>query len=136
MQKVQPAKNNFDMNFLNSFDKPIGGNAAATTTASPAVAQPVKIEVQAEDVTEIDPTSNLDSELDTTEIDIEDETPVSRTIKATQIVVRTTEKEREALKAYFMKHGVSLSKGIKIAIKYLEQQEKKGLVHFSDIGLY
>ena len=137
MQKVQPAKNNLDMDFLNSFNKPIGGNAAATTTtASPAVAQPVKIEVQAEEVTEIDPTSNLDSELDTTEIDIEDETPVSRTIKATQIVVRTTEKEREALKAYFMKHGVSLSKGIKIAIKYLEQQEKKGLVHFSDIGLY
>ena len=137
MQKVQPAKNNLDMDFLNSFNKPIGGNTAATTTtASPAVAQPVKIEVQAEDVTEIDPTSNLDSEFDTTEIDIEDEAPVSRTIKATQIVVRTTEKEREALKAYFMKHGVSLSKGIKIAIKYLEQQEKKGLVHFSDIGLY
>ena len=137
MQKVQPAKNNLDMDFLNSFNKPIGGNASATTTtASPAVAQPVKIEVQAEDVTEIDPTSNLDSEFDTTEIDIEDEAPVSRTIKATQIVVRTTEKEREALKAYFMKHGVSLSKGIKIAIKYLEQQEKKGLVHFSDIGLY
>ncbi len=137
MQKVQPAKNNLDMDFLNSFNKPIGGNAASTTTtASPAAAQPVKIEVQAEDVTEIDPTSNLDSEFDTTEIDIEDEVPVSRTIKATQIVVRTTEKEREALKAYFMKHGVSLSKGIKIAIKYLEQQEKKGLVHFSDIGLY
>ena len=137
MQKVQPAKNNLDMDFLNSFNKPIGGNAAATTTtASPAEAQPVKIEVQAEDVTEIDPTSNLDSEFDTTEIDIEDEAPVSRTIKATQIVVRTTEKERETLKAYFMKHGVSLSKGIKIAIKYLEQQEKKGLVHFSDIGLY
>lgn len=127
MQKVQPAKNNFDMDFLNSFDKPIGGNAS--TTSSHAVAQ-------AEDVTEIDPTSNLDSEFDTTEIDIEDEVPVSRTIKATQIVVRTTEKERETLKAYFMKHGVSLSKGIKIAIKYLEQQEKKGLVHFSDIGLY
>ena len=137
MQKVQPAKNNFDMDFLNSFNKPIGGNASATTTtASSAVAQPVKIEVQAENVTEIDPTSNLDSEFDTTEIDIEDEVPVSRTIKATQIVVRTTEKERETLKAYFMKHGVSLSKGIKIAIKYLEQQEKKGLVHFSDIGLY
>ena len=127
MQKVQPAKNNLDMDFLNSFDKPIGGNAS--TTASHAVAQ-------AENVTEIDPTSNLDSEFDTAEIDIEDEAPVSRTIKATQIVVRTTEKEREALKAYFMKHGVSLSKGIKIAIKYLEQQEKKGLVHFSDIGLY
>ena len=136
MQKVQPAKNNLDMDFLNSFNKPIGGNTAATTTTALAAAQPVKNEVQAKDVTEIDPTSNLDSEFDTTEIDIEDEVPVSRTIKATQIVVRTTEKEREALKAYFMKHGVSLSKGIKIAIKYLEQQEKKGLVHFSDIGLY
>ena len=116
MQKVQPAKNNFDMDFLNSFDKPLGGNAGTT-----AETQTVKTENQAEDVTEID---------------IDDETPVSRTIKVTQIVVRTTEKERESLKAYFMKHGLSLSKGIKIAIKYLEQQEKKGLVHFSDIGLY
>ena len=123
MQKVQPAKNTFDMDFLNAFDKPIGG--AASTATSPTASQPVKIETKAEPVTEIDPTSSM-----------EDEIPVSRAIKATQIVVRTTEKEREALKSYFMKHGVSLSKGIKIAIKYLEQQEKKGLVHFSDIGLY
>lgn len=128
MQKVQPAKNNFDMDFLNGFDKQIGGSTATT--------QQVKIEIPSENITEIDPTSSVDSEFDTAEIDIEDEVPVSRTIKATQIVVRTTEKERETLKAYFMKHGVSLSKGIKIAIKYLEQQEKKGLVHFSDIGLY
>ncbi len=135
MQKVQPAKNNFDMDFLNSFDKPIGGNAA-TTTESPASVQSVKKDFPAEAVTEIDPTAGIESEFDTSDISIEDEIPVSKTIKATQIVVRTTEKEREALKAYFMKHGVSLSKGIKIAIKYLEQQEKKGLVHFSDIGLY
>ena len=126
MQKVQPAKNTFDM--------PIGG--AASTATSPTASQPVKIETKAEPVTEIDPTSNMEDEFDSSEISIEDEIPVSRAIKATQIVVRTTEKEREALKSYFMKHGVSLSKGIKIAIKYLEQQEKKGLVHFSDIGLY
>ena len=111
MQKVQPAKNNFNMDFLNSFDKPIGGTVATTSPA--------------ENVTEIDPTSNINSEFESSEIDIEDEVPVSRAIKATQIVVRTTEKERESLKAYFMKHGVSLSKGIKIAIKYLEQQGKK-----------
>ena len=134
MQKVQPAKNTFDMDFLNAFDKPIGG--AASTATSPTASQPVKIEAKAEPVTEIDPTSSMEDEFDSSEISIEDEIPVSRTIKATQIVVRTTEKEREALKSYFMKHGVSLSKGIKIAIKYLEQQEKKGLVHFSDIGLY
>ena len=39
MQKVQPAKNNLDMDFLNSFNKPIGGTApaAAATPVQPAV---------------------------------------------------------------------------------------------------
>ena len=132
MQKVQPAKNNLDMDFLNSFNKPIGGTAPV---ASAAPVQPA-VNVHEETITEIDPTSNIESDFDTNDINIDDDVPVSKAIKATQIVVRTTEKEREQLKAYFMKHGVSLSKGIKIAIKYLEQQEKKGLVHFSDIGLY
>ena len=140
MQKVQPAKNSLDMDFLNSMNKPIGG--APVQQAAPVGTQAAAPVVEKEVETIIDPTE-MGADFDT-EIDIEDEvaeeeeTPVSvsRQIKATQIVVRTTEKEREALKAYFMKHGVSLSKGIKIAIKYLEQQEKKGLVHFSDIGLY
>lgn len=141
MQKVQPAKNSLNMDFLNSMNKPIGG--ASVQQAAP-VSAPVAAVEEKEPETIIDPIE-MGSGFDT-EIDIEDdvaeevEAPasvsVSRQIKATQIVVRTTEKEREALKAYFMKHGVSLSKGIKIAIKYLEQQEKKGLVHFSDIGLY
>lgn len=140
MQKVQPAKNSLDMDFLNSMNKPIGDSPVQQ--AAPVVTQAAAPVVEKEVETIIDPTE-MGADFDT-EIDIEDEvaeeeeTPVSvsRQIKATQIVVRTTEKEREALKAYFMKHGVSLSKGIKIAIKYLEQQEKKGLVHFSDIGLY
>ena len=138
MQKVQPAKNSLDMDFLNSMNKPIGGTPVQqATTVSAPVAAPVEV---AEPETIIDPiemSSDFDTEIDI-EDDVAEEAPVSvsRQIKATQIVVRTTEKEREALKAYFMKHGVSLSKGIKIAIKYLEQQEKKGLVHFSDIGLY
>ena len=135
MQKVQPAKNTLNMDFLSSFDKPIGGQAPAATIAQPVIAE-TPSSVATQTVTEIDPTSNIESDFDSADISIEDDVPVSKTIKATQIVVRTTEKEREALKAYFMKHGVSLSKGIKIAIKYLEQQEKKGLVHFSDIGLY
>ena len=141
MQKVQPAKNSLNMDFLNSMNKPIGGTPVQQATP---VSAPVATVEEKEPETIIDPIE-MSSDFDT-EIDIEDdvaeevEAPasvsVSRQIKATQIVVRTTEKEREALKAYFMKHGVSLSKGIKIAIKYLEQQEKKGLVHFSDIGLY
>lgn len=141
MQKVQPAKNSLNMDFLNSMNKPIGG---ATVQQAAPVSTPIHPVEEKEPETIIDPIE-MSSGFDT-EIDIEDdgaeevEAPasvsVSRQIKATQIVVRTTEKEREALKAYFMKHGVSLSKGIKIAIKYLEQQEKKGLVHFSDIGLY
>lgn len=132
MQKVQPAKNTLDMDFLNAFDKPIGGTSQNQSTIETPSANTA---ASSETVTEIDPTASVDYEIEN-EISIEDEVPVSRAIKATQIVVRTTEKERETLKAYFMKHGVSLSKGIKIAIKYLEQQEKKGLVHFSDIGLY
>lgn len=131
MQKVQPAKNTLDMDFLNSMNKPIGGNAAQT---SATVTTPVTPVAEKEPETIIDPVE-MSTDFDS-EISIDDDVPVSKTIKATQIVVRTTEKEREQLKAYFMKHGVSLSKGIKIAIKYLEQQEKKGLVHFSDIGLY
>lgn len=131
MQKVQPAKNTLDMDFLNSMNKPIGGNAAQTTATVTAPVTPV---TEKEPETIIDPVE-MSTDFDS-EISIDDDVPVSKTIKATQIVVRTTEKEREQLKAYFMKHGVSLSKGIKIAIKYLEQQEKKGLVHFSDIGLY
>lgn len=127
MQKVQPAKNTFDMDFLNSMNKPIGG--------TPVVEHEIVEAAPEKEVTEINPTISIDNDFETEDIEI-DEVPVSRAIKATQLVVRTTEKEREALKAYFMKHGVSLSKGIKIAIKYLEQQEKKGLVHFSDIGLY
>ena len=121
MQKVQPAKNNLDMDFLNSFNKPIGGTASAAA-ATPV--QPAVTAIPEEAITEIDPTSNIESDFDTADISIDDDIPVSKTIKATQIVVRTTEKEREALKAYFMKHGVSLSKGIKIAIKYLEQHPK------------
>ena len=93
-----------------------------------------EVTLEKEPETIIDPVE-MSTDFDS-EISIDDDVPVSKTIKATQIVVRTTEKERDQLKAYFMKHGVSLSKGIKIAIKYLEQQEKKGLVHFSDIGLY
>ncbi|MCQ2966839.1 MAG: hypothetical protein MJ250_08930 [Alphaproteobacteria bacterium] len=130
MQKIQPAKNDLNMDFLNSFDKPIGKPAATETkTQETAV-----IDSQTE-ITEIDATENIDTDF-IENISIEDDNPLSKTIKSTQIVVRTTEKEREALKAYFMKHGVSVSKGLKIAVKYLEQQEKKGLVHFSDIGLF
>ena len=142
MQKVQPAKNSLDMDFLNSMNKPIGGSPVQQAAPVSTPSTPVAPAAETEPETVIDPIE-MSTEFDT-EIGIDDdiaektEAPVSisRTIKATQIVVRTTEKEREALKAYFMKHGVSLSKGIKIAIKYLEQQEKKGLVHFSDIGLY
>ena len=132
MQKVKPAKNTLDMGILlNDLNKPLDGSVVQNTAT---VSTPVTPVAEKEPETIIDPVE-MSTDFDS-EISIDDDVPVSKTIKATQIVVRTTEKEREQLKAYFMKHGVSLSKGIKIAIKYLEQQEKKGLVHFSDIGLY
>lgn len=136
MQKVQPAKNTMDMDFLKAMDKPIGGPAPVTETVEETI--PETPAVTEKDITEIDTTNNFMTttfEDDITEISIDDDVATSKNVKVTQVVVRTTEKEREAMKAYFMKHGVSLSKGIKIAIRYLEQQEKKGKVHFSDIGL-
>lgn len=130
MQKVTPAKNTMDMDFLNGFDKPIGQNAPAQA----------KVENEAPAQTVIDPVSmDMTDKSISDDMDFDDDyesMPQSPGIKTTQIVIRTTTKERDALKSYFMKHGISLSKGIKIAVKYLEQQEKKGQVHFSDIGLY
>ena len=84
MQKVQPAKNNLDMDFLNSFNKPIGGTAPATA-ATPV--QPAVTAIPEEAITEIDPTSNIESDFDTADISIDDDIPVSKTIKATQIEV-------------------------------------------------
>ena len=139
MQKVQPAKNSLNMDFLNSMNKPIGGTAAQQAAPVSTPVAPVEEKEPETIIAPIEMSTGFDTEIDIEdEVAEEEETPVSvsRQIKATQIVVRTTEKERENVKAYFMKGGVSVSKGIKIAIKYLEQQEKKGLVHFSDIGLY
>ncbi len=127
MKKIQPATNTLDMDFLNQMDKQIGGTSQ-TESAVKTIETPSTINK----VTEIDTTISAP---DFVSVSIDEEEPVSRNVKATQIVVRTTEKEREALKSYFMKHGVSLSKGIKIAIRYLEQQEKRGKIHFSDIGI-
>lgn len=131
MQKVQPAKNTMDMDFLKAMDKTIGSPAPVTEPVETAAPETPAV---TEEVTEINTTESIDTTF-TDDISIDDDIPASKNVKVTQIVVRTTEKEREALKSYFMKHGVSLSKGIKIAIRYLEQQEKRGKVHFSDIGI-
>ena len=128
MKKIQPATNTLDMDFLNQMDKQIGGTSQVESTPAKTIETPSTVN----EVTEIDTTISAP---DFANVSIDEEEPVSRNVKATQIVVRTTEKEREALKSYFMKHGVSLSKGIKIAIRYLEQQEKRGKIHFSDIGI-
>ena len=68
MQKVQPAKNNFDMDFLNGFNKQIGGTAPA---AAPVQSAPVAVHEEA--VTEIDPTSNIESDFDASDISIDDD---------------------------------------------------------------
>ena len=52
MQKVQPAKNSLDMDFLNSMNKPIGG--APVQQAAP-VSTPVTPVVEKEPETIIDP---------------------------------------------------------------------------------
>lgn len=68
--------------------------------------------------------------------DTESLTSSKKAIKDTQLVVRVTETEKAQIQTYFMKHGISISKGIKLAIKYLEMQEEKGQVRFTDFGLF
>ena len=77
MQKVQPAKNTLDMDFLNSMNKSIGGNAAQTTAT---VTAPVTPLAEKEPETIIDPVE-MSTDFDS-EISIDDDVPVSKTIKA------------------------------------------------------
>ncbi len=114
MQKISPKKNTLDNDFLNA----LGGTVSKAN--------------------EPEPKEEIVTNTFSVEDDKESEEPVllQKVVKDTQIVVRTTEKEKREIQSYFMKHGLSISKGIKLAIKYLEQQEKKNLVHFSDVGLY
>lgn len=135
MQKIQPAKNSIDVDFLSNFDKPIGAESQVQIPVpqkNVLESQPIQSNLAPASINPV----NMEISENSDYINDDDQIVLSKALKTTQIVVRTTEKERDAMKSYFMKHGISLSKGIKIAIKYLEQQEKKGLVHFSDIGLY
>lgn len=135
MKKVQPSKNTMNMDFLSAMDKPISSSSPAPVidNTNPA---PENSPVETE--TFIDPVTMdfTESSSDAQDSIPEEYDEPQRVLKETQIVMRVSDQEKEAMKRYFMKHGVSLSKGLKIAVKYLEQQEKKGQVHFSDIGLF
>lgn len=54
--------------------------------------------------------------------------------KETQIVIRVTETEKAEYKAYFAKHGLSMSKGLNIAFEVLRLLEKRGKVDLSKNG--
>lgn len=54
--------------------------------------------------------------------------------KETQIVIRITESEKAEYKAYFAKHGLSMSKGLNIAFEVLRLLEKRGKVDLSKNG--
>lgn len=54
--------------------------------------------------------------------------------KETQIVIRLTESEKTEYKAYFAKHGLSISKGMNIAFEVLRMLEKRGKVDLSKNG--
>ena len=127
MQKVQPAKNKMDMDFLNSFDTTVSDSQKTETIKTEKTT-----EVKPETI--IDPISMDISSASSIEQDDEDITDMKNQKKA-QLLIRVSEEERNSMKAYFMKHGLSVTKGIKLAVKYLEQQEKKGSVKFSDIGI-
>lgn len=128
MTKVAPAKNNMDMDFLNDFDTTVSqSNTTPKANQTSASVQNVK-PAEKQTAAAVNETSEhiFESEIGFS----------GKENKNCQVVMRTSEKDRDAMRAYFMRHGISVSQGIKIAVKYLEQQEAKGLVHFSEIGLF
>lgn len=66
---------------------------------------------------------------------IEADDEFSKEFKSTQIVIRASEREKREIQAYFMKHGLSISKGIKIAIRYLQKQEKENAINLTEVGI-
>lgn len=54
--------------------------------------------------------------------------------KETQIVIRTTEPEKDEIKTYFAKHGLSISKGMNIAYDVLRVLERRGKVDLTKNG--
>lgn len=57
-----------------------------------------------------------------------------KSCKETQIVIRVSEAEKANFKAYFAKHGLSISRGFNIAFEVLSVMEGKGLVELSKNG--
>lgn len=50
--------------------------------------------------------------------------------------IRTSGKKQREYKAFFASKGLSLSKGVQIAIDYLICQSKKGQIELKDTGIY
>lgn len=55
-------------------------------------------------------------------------------VKNTQIIIRCTEDEKDDKKAFFAKHGLSVSKGMNIAYEVLRILERKGKVELTRHG--
>lgn len=52
------------------------------------------------------------------------------------LCIRTSENKQRAYKAFFASKGLTVSKGVQIAIDYLMSQSKKGEVELKDTGIY
>lgn len=50
--------------------------------------------------------------------------------------IRTNEAKKREYKSFFAKHGLSVSKGVQIAIDYLIDQAKKGNIELKDTGIF
>lgn len=62
-----------------------------------------------------------------------------QTIKAKNdkmFTIRTSETKQREYKAFFASKGLSVSKGVQIAIDYLIDQAKKGTIELKDTGIF
>lgn len=50
--------------------------------------------------------------------------------------IRTSEAKKREYKAFFASKGLSVSRGVQIAVDYLIDQAKKGAIELKDTGIF
>jgi len=130
-RKIQPVQTNFDDEFLDAFSVNTLGNIQTQKKSSALNditeiidnnSAKAKAEAPAKNYVKQDETSYADDEF-------------NKEFKSTQIVIRASEREKREIQTYFMKHGLSISKGIKIAIRYLQKQESENEINLTEVGI-
>jgi len=67
---------------------------------------------------------------------VTEETPKPKSKNDKMFTIRTSQEKQREYKTFFASKGLSVSKGVQIAIDYLIDQAKKGNIELKDTGIF